>query len=423
MAPLVALPRVHREFGLKFWAFVSGGGALPGPLEQFWNALGFVLVQGYGMTETTALITLNHPFHVAEGTIGKPLAGREVKLAPDGEVLVRGAVISGATWQGGALRPRSEEWLATGDIAERQASGELRFLGRKSEVIVTAAGVNLHPEDIEAAIEEQPEVAACAVVAMDTPTGPGALRRARLFAVRAIMRAAAIERANAKLPSFSASAAGCCGRSPICPAPPPAKSGASPSPRGWPASSRCCKRTVHPSQRQRRARQRQRVRARQRRSFGPSSDWLLALIAQITGEAHPAWATSCASLKISISTASDACSLAAAIEERLGIVEGNGLLEEVQTLGELRRLVAGVGVAESVASDGAGCNGSRSMPAHAPRLRLRCLQPQQPLPANSPQPLLMFRPRRPSHKNRRVPTSSIPSGRGSSRSMDPRGLY
>ena len=67
-----------------------GGGALPGPLEQFWNALGFVLVQGYGMTETTALITLNHPFHVAEGTIGKPLPGREVKLGPDGEVLVRG---------------------------------------------------------------------------------------------------------------------------------------------------------------------------------------------------------------------------------------------------------------------------------------------------------------------------------------------
>ena len=68
---------------------ISGGGALAGPLEQFWNALGFVVVQGYGMTETTALITLNHPFHVASGTIGKPLPGREVKIGPDGEVLVR----------------------------------------------------------------------------------------------------------------------------------------------------------------------------------------------------------------------------------------------------------------------------------------------------------------------------------------------
>ena len=73
---------VHRAFGPKFWALISGGGALPAPLEWFWNAVGLVVVQGYGMTETTALITLNHPFHVAQGTIGKPLAGREVKLAP-----------------------------------------------------------------------------------------------------------------------------------------------------------------------------------------------------------------------------------------------------------------------------------------------------------------------------------------------------
>ncbi len=89
--------QIHRAFGLKFWALISGGGALPAPLEKFWNALGFVLVQGYGMTETTALITLNHPFHVTAGTIGKPLAGREVKLGPDGEVLVHSAAISGAT--------------------------------------------------------------------------------------------------------------------------------------------------------------------------------------------------------------------------------------------------------------------------------------------------------------------------------------
>jgi long-chain acyl-CoA synthetase len=131
---------VHSAFGLKFWALISGGGALPGPLEKFWNAVGLVVVQGYGMTETTALITLNHPFHVAQGTIGKPLAGREVKLGPDGEVLVRGAAISGATWSGGALHPRPGEWLATGDLAETEPTGELRFLGRKSEVIVTAAG-------------------------------------------------------------------------------------------------------------------------------------------------------------------------------------------------------------------------------------------------------------------------------------------
>ena len=169
---------VHRAFGLKFWALISGGGALGGALEQFWNRLGFVVVQGYGMTETSALITLNHPFHVAKGTIGKPLPGREVKLGPDGEVLVRGAMISGATWSGGALQPRADEWLATGDLAENVAGGELRFLGRKSEVIVTSSGVNLHPEDMEAAIEQEPCVAACAVVAHGDACRTGALRGA-----------------------------------------------------------------------------------------------------------------------------------------------------------------------------------------------------------------------------------------------------
>ena len=63
------------RWGYKFWALISGGGALPGPLEQFWNALGFVLVQGYGMTETTALITLNHPFHVARGRLASRWPG------------------------------------------------------------------------------------------------------------------------------------------------------------------------------------------------------------------------------------------------------------------------------------------------------------------------------------------------------------
>jgi long-chain acyl-CoA synthetase len=121
---------VHNEFGLKFWALISGGGALGGALEQFWNSLGFVVVQGYGMTETSALITLNHPFHVARGSIGKPLPGREVKLGPDGEVLVRGPMISGASWSHGALQPRESEWLATGDLAETQPGGELRFVER-----------------------------------------------------------------------------------------------------------------------------------------------------------------------------------------------------------------------------------------------------------------------------------------------------
>jgi len=192
---------VHWAMGLKFWAIISGGGALAGSIEKFWNAVGLVVVQGYGMTETTALITLNHPFHVAQGTLGKPLAGREVKLGPDGEVLVRGAAISGATWSGGVLQPRSDEWLATGDLAEKAASGELRFLGRKSEVIVTAAGLNLHPEDLETAVEQERGVTACAVVPMETAFGP---EPCAVLAFRGSgeQAASAMEQANARLAEF-----------------------------------------------------------------------------------------------------------------------------------------------------------------------------------------------------------------------------
>ncbi|MDR3764225.1 MAG: AMP-binding protein [Acidobacteriota bacterium] len=155
---------VHRAFGWKFWAFVCGGAALPGPLEEFWNEMGFALIQGYGMTETAALITLNHPFHIAKGSLGRPLPGREVKLGADGEVLVKGAMVARARWQNGHLQQADSEWLATGDLASRDAAGELRFVGRKSEVIVTAAGLNLHPEDVEAALNRQKGVAASAVV-------------------------------------------------------------------------------------------------------------------------------------------------------------------------------------------------------------------------------------------------------------------
>ncbi len=326
--------KVHREFGLKFLVFVCGGGALPGSLEQFWNALGFVLVQGYGMTETTAMITLNHPFHVAEGTIGKPVAGTEVKLGPDGEVLVRGEVISGATWENGALRPREDEWLATGDIAERTESGELKFLGRKSEVIVTAAGVNIHPEDIEAAIEEQPDVAACAVVAMDTPTGPEpcAVLACRGSGNCALM---AIEKANATLPEFQRITRWVLWPEPDLPRTSTGKVRRKPV-AAWLA--RIQKAAATPSS--------GKAAPNGDHAFGPSSDWLLALIAQITGEAHPGVGDE---LRLTEDLHLDSLGrvqLASAIEERLGIVSGTSLLEEVQTLGELRRAVAGGGSGE-----------------------------------------------------------------------------
>jgi long-chain acyl-CoA synthetase len=163
---------VHSLFGWKFWAFVSGGSALASQSEQFWNALGFVVVQGYGMTETTALISLNHPFRPTQGTIGQVLPGREVRIGQDGEVLVRGETISNTTWRNGQVEQREEEWLPTGDLAEFDAAGNLRFKGRKKDVIVTAAGLNIHPEDLEAALNRQAGVKAAAVIETEGGQGP-----------------------------------------------------------------------------------------------------------------------------------------------------------------------------------------------------------------------------------------------------------
>jgi long-chain acyl-CoA synthetase len=163
---------VHRALGWKFWALISGGATLDADVEHFWTTLGFVVVQGYGMTETAALVSLNHPFHTARGTIGQVLPGREVRLSTEGEILVKGETVSGATWSGGKVQPRESEWLSTGDLGTLDDAGSLSFRGRKKDVIVTAAGLNIYPEDLEAALLRQPQIRAAAVVEGRGPQGP-----------------------------------------------------------------------------------------------------------------------------------------------------------------------------------------------------------------------------------------------------------
>jgi long-chain acyl-CoA synthetase len=192
---------VHRKFGFKFWAFVCGGAALPPPLERFWCDLGFALIQGYGMTETAALITLNHPFHIAQGTIGKPLPGREIRIGDDGEVMVRGRMVASGRWQNGQMQIRPDPWLATGDLVEQDQSGQLRFLGRKNEIIVTPAGLNIHPEDVEAALNQQPGVQASAVVPLDAPAGTEAVA-VLIFRGSTDQAQYAIDAANAGLAEY-----------------------------------------------------------------------------------------------------------------------------------------------------------------------------------------------------------------------------
>jgi long-chain acyl-CoA synthetase len=200
--------RIHRRLGWKFWAFISGGAALSAETEEFFKRLGYAVVQGYGLTETASLISLNHPFRATQGSIGKVLPGREFRVAEDGEILVRGENVASGYWEGGALRQGvrdKENWLRTGDIGELDAQGNLRFKGRKKNVIVTAAGLNVYPEDVEAALRKQGGVRDCVVVSSESGghAGPYAIllmesaSREKEEAVRE-----AIEKANASLAEY-----------------------------------------------------------------------------------------------------------------------------------------------------------------------------------------------------------------------------
>ncbi len=157
---------IRRKFGWKFWAFICGGAALDGVTEEFWTRLGYAVIQGYGLTETTSIISVNHPFRLGKGSIGKVLAGREIKLATDGEILVRGSGVAAGYWADQRVQPMTgdEGWYGTGDIGELDDSGNLYFKGRKKDVIVTPAGMNIYPEDLEAALRRQPEVKDCIVI-------------------------------------------------------------------------------------------------------------------------------------------------------------------------------------------------------------------------------------------------------------------
>ncbi|HVF45184.1 MAG TPA: AMP-binding protein [Pyrinomonadaceae bacterium] len=190
---------VHRHFGWKFWAFVTGGATLEEETETFWRRAGFAVVQGYGMTETASLITVNHPFKSGRGSIGRALPGQEMKLDESGEILVRGANVSPGYWrEGGAVPLADGGWLRTGDLGSRDEAGNIYFRGRKKDVIVTAAGLNVYPEDIEAALNRQPEVREAAVVGVEGARGPEPVAVLVMRDERADA-ASAVERANDSL--------------------------------------------------------------------------------------------------------------------------------------------------------------------------------------------------------------------------------
>ncbi len=118
--------RVHNAFGWKFWAFVVGAAPLPADIEAFWTSLGFLVIQGYGLTETAPIVTLNHPFHASQGTVGKPIGGVQVNIADDGEILVRGANVTSGYYNAPEQTAEvfdAEGWFHTGDIGAMDREG------------------------------------------------------------------------------------------------------------------------------------------------------------------------------------------------------------------------------------------------------------------------------------------------------------
>ncbi len=167
---------IHRMFGFKFWAFVVGAAPLDAELEAFWGELGFAVIQGYGLTETAPIVSLNHPFGTKRGSVGKAMAGVEIRIAQDGEILVRGENVTKGYFNAAADTQRAFEdgWFHTGDIGELGPGGQLFIRGRKKEMIVTPEGLNVFPEDVERVLDRLPGVRESAVVGV--PVGGDAER-------------------------------------------------------------------------------------------------------------------------------------------------------------------------------------------------------------------------------------------------------
>jgi len=143
--------KIRQQFGGKLKAFVSGGGALDQKIGEFLNSIGLPTLQGYGLTETSPVVSCNIPGKIKIETVGPPFKTNEVKIAEDGEILVRGENVMLGYWN---MKKETEEiikngWLHTGDIGEITKDGNLKITDRKKEIIVNLGGDNISPSKIE----------------------------------------------------------------------------------------------------------------------------------------------------------------------------------------------------------------------------------------------------------------------------------
>jgi long-chain acyl-CoA synthetase len=160
------LSKIRNLFGGKIRLAVSGAAPINPEILRFFDAAGVLVLEGWGMTETSTAATISTPEDFKVGTIGKPFPGCEVKIADDGEILVKGPnVFQGYHKNPGATRETIVDgWLHTGDIGEIDAEGFIKITGRKKDIIITAGGKNITPANLEAEIKQHPLVSQCVVV-------------------------------------------------------------------------------------------------------------------------------------------------------------------------------------------------------------------------------------------------------------------
>jgi long-chain acyl-CoA synthetase len=163
-------PKVRERFGGRIKALVSGGAPLNPDVGNFFEAMGLTMLQGYGQTEAAPVIACNRPrAGLKMDTVGPPMKGVEVRIAPDGEILVRGECVMQGYWQNPeetarALQPDPAEpdkgvWLHTGDIGHLDAKGRIVITDRKKDMIVNDKGDNIAPQKIEGMLTLQGEIA------------------------------------------------------------------------------------------------------------------------------------------------------------------------------------------------------------------------------------------------------------------------
>ncbi len=151
---------LHKKLGGNLTFFATGGAPIERDVEDFWNALGVKVCQGYGLTETSPIVTCNTIKRPKPYTVGKTLPNQQIKLSSLGEVLVKGDNVTQGYYKRPDLKEKYFEngWYKTGDIGEIDKEGYLRIKGRVKNMILTASGMNVYPEDIEAEINKHPAV-------------------------------------------------------------------------------------------------------------------------------------------------------------------------------------------------------------------------------------------------------------------------